>query len=53
VGPQGATGPPYGTYYSGTSKPVFNQTPDDAGLTPAGWIIVNISGTDYYLPAWT
>jgi hypothetical protein len=21
-------------------------------VSPAGWIIVNIGGTDYYIPAW-
>jgi hypothetical protein len=22
-------------------------------VNPAGWIIVNIGGTDYYIPAWS
>jgi hypothetical protein len=30
------------------ANPAGGGTP----VTPAGWIIVNISGTDYYIPAW-
>ena len=30
-----------------------NNVPDDTNLQAAGWIVINISGTDYYIPAWT
>jgi hypothetical protein len=35
----------------------FSSAPDDTDpnllLTAAGWIKITISGTDYYVPAWT
>jgi hypothetical protein len=29
------------------------EVPDNAGLFAAGWVVVNIGGTDYWMPAWT
>jgi hypothetical protein len=28
------------------------DVPDDTGFTAVGWIVFNISGNDYYVPAW-
>jgi hypothetical protein len=31
----------------------FNiSVPDDAGKTASGWLMVNVGGTDYYIPVW-
>jgi hypothetical protein len=61
-GAQGAVGPSYGTPSVGTpgaGPKGFVTVPDDttanggSPVTAYGWVIVNIGGTDYYLPAWT
>jgi hypothetical protein len=28
------------------------DVPDDTGYTAVGWIVFNVSGNDYYVPAW-
>jgi hypothetical protein len=57
AGAQGATGPSYGTPAPsalGKGFAGFNTTPDDTiGITAYGWIVINIGGIDYYVPAWT
>ena len=38
---------------SGKTGIFLGQVPDDSGLNPQGWVIVTISSTEYWLPAWT